>query len=207
MASTFNDLRELKKFLERHVCNKTYFKSPDDQYENEQWPFQLEHPKVYLMENPNMAAPSITIKPLSIEESKTDGMKRILINLLVVTWNPGIHSRELYRRTGAMEFETNDEPQTFDLSLDGWAENMNLVDLIASELLSRIHLSDEIEIDTEEPLQIVPLRSETNSIDLQNYFIQAMEFTLVRHMNRPNTDIDQWAVSGSLSEEEKRKGL
>lgn len=208
MASILNDLRTLKSFLENEVCSKARFKVPDDDFETEDYPFSLSHPKVFLLENPDFpAAPSITIKPLSIEEVKNEHVRRILVQLLVVTWNPGIHSKELFFRTGAMDFETKDMESRFVDSLDGWSESLSLVDLINTNLMDRIHISDELEIDGDEPLTIVPLRPETDSIDLQNYFVQAMEFTLKRHIHRPNRDINAFEKSGHFSYEDERRGL
>lgn len=211
MSSTYHDLETLKKFLEDHVCKYVMFKVPDEFHEDETYRLAVGHPKVFIENTEKKVCwaedqsyyayyPQIVIRCLGESENRYTGERTYQINLLVITWNTGIHGDEIYypensdfymneKGIGTLrKYETSGNPNTFMPSNDGYKDVLNLCDMIAEQLETHLFLGENLSMVHQNGIESGILWDQEGPARTEPYWIHWLEFSIMSYVERPLVD-------------------
>lgn len=202
MSSTYNDLRHLKKFLEDRVCKRVRFKIPDDQFQDETYRLEIGHPTVSIMRTElkeygdRLAkAPQIVIRLLETNENRLARTKEYSIQLLVITWNTGVSTSELYYPDKEKDlpwtlksFETAEQPNEIISTENGSYDVINFVDMITEALMTNVLIGPNLSFNQEEGISSGPMFDEDGPARLEPYYAHWVQFSLKAINDRPLTD-------------------
>lgn len=202
MSSTYNDLRHLKKFLEENVCNRIRFKVPDDQFQDQTYRLEIDHPVVSVLRTElkeygdRLAkAPQIVIRLLETNENRWARTKEYSIQLLVITWNTGTSTSELYypdpvkdRKGIPISFETREQANEIISTENGSYDVLNFVDMITEALMSHVMIGPNLSFNQEEGISSGPMFDEDGPARLEPYYVHWVQFSMKAIYDRPLTD-------------------
>lgn len=205
-----DSLIKVSEWLNGGVCQKFKFKVPpgvktekngsvartvqlpmDDNYEYEEVSpvaFPLFIPTSDKLPPPiksNM--PSVCVQIVDGSDDVPKSTRDINVNLGISTWNPGVHTKDIYFPEGT---EPGERPK-YKSGYGGWMDVWNFVDAITREL-EAITAIDGLYLAPDVPVKFGPYKEQESIPDFYPFWYAYVQFTLRSDYARNNPDYEDF---------------
>ena len=194
-----DSLIQISEWLNREVCNAIMLKKPPNNDKtpiNGKWNYEEVHPHAFPLFIPardklppgiSTNMPSICVQLVDGSDDITEHTRDLTINLGISTWNPGIHSKDIYYPK-----ETKpEEPEPYHSGYDGWMDAWNCVDVIVRKLESITGI-EGLYLAPDANIKFGPYKEQEAIPDFYPNWFAYVQFTVRSDVVRNNQEIEQF---------------
>lgn len=193
-----DSLIKISEWLNSEVCTLFKFKKEalpgkpiTDGYEYEEvnpQAFPLMVPaRDKLPPNVTVNMPSVCVQILDGSDDVVAGKRDININLGIATWNPGVHSKDIYYPKGMVP----EEAEKYRSGYDGWMDVWNFIDATLRKLESVTKI-DDLYIVPDVPIRFGPYKEQDTIPDYYPHWFGYITFTVRSDFIRNNKEIEEF---------------
>ena len=193
-----DSLIKISDWLNAEVCQKFKFKMEPEANTpiNDRWEYKEVHPHAFPFFvpakdklPPNVATniPSVCVQILDGSDDTKENYRDLRINLGISTWNPGIHSKDIYYPKGTRP----EEPEKYQSGYDGWMDAWNFVDEVVRKLES-ITAIDGMYLAPGTPVAFGPYKEQDAIPDFYPNWFAYIQFTVRSDFIRNNKKIEEY---------------
>lgn len=191
-----DSLIKISDWLNREVCSCFMFKNepPQGQPITDQYEYKEVNPQAFpfmvpardkLPPNITVNMPSVCVQIVDGSDEVARGKRDININLGIATWNPGVHSKDIYYPKGTEP----DEPEKYRSGYDGWMDTWNFIDATIRKLES-ITKIDNLYLAPDIPIRFGPYKEQDTIPDFYPHWFGYIQFTVRSDFIRNNKEIE-----------------
>lgn len=197
--TTVECIMALCAWAEENICQGLKFKKParagaatDGGYE-----YELVTPSVFpffipaSQRNPDVTKALYPCIVVSIKEASDSGdLRRFKVQMDFCIWNPGTHPADWLEPSEEYPgYYTEHEGEDFHLSMDGWHDLFNFID-VGLEKLESVHSIGDMRIVTESAISHGPAVEEGRILDTYPTFQGYIDFEAEARISRVITEIE-----------------
>lgn len=189
---------KISDWLNNGICQSFKFKTPpaEGMPINDKWEYEEVHPHAFplflpakdkLPPNVITNMPSVCVQIVDGSDDVIESTRDLVINLGISTWNPGVHSKDIYYPKGTKP----DEPEKYHSGYDGWMDVWNFIDAVVRELESITGI-DGLSLTPGAPVKFGPYKEQDSIPDFYPYWLAYVQFTVRSNFIRNNQDVEQF---------------
>ena len=193
-----DSLIKISEWLNREVCSDFKFKKEPIQGKpfTETYEYEEVNPQAFplmvpardkLPPNVTVNMPSVCVQILDGSDTVTTGKRDININLGIATWNPGVHSKDIYYPKGAVP----EKPEKYRSGYDGWMDVWNFVDATIRKLESVASING-LTIAPDVPIRFGPFKEQDAIADYYPHWFAYIQFTVRSDFIRNNQEYEEF---------------
>lgn len=196
---------DVTKWAQANICDKVQLKVPpenDADAVDENYEYELVTPAAFALFVPQKdktppkvksPIPSLCVRFVEGEDLLDGSGGSIGIQLMLSTWDLGIHSRDLFYPTGNRnEFRQDDGSEPiFQRNYDGWRDAWNFLDTARRALESTTNVAGH-EIDVTSGIHFGPLEEQDGTNDFYPFWFCWLNFTLKYPLTRNVRDCTEY---------------
>ena len=193
-----DSLIKISDWLNAGVCQQFMFKTPPAEGTpiNDKWNYEEVHPHAFpffiptkdkLPPNVVTNMPSVCVQLVDGSDNPAKGERDMTINLGISTWNPGVHSKDIYYPKGTEP----SEPEKYRSGYDGWMDAWNFVDAVVRKLESMTGI-DGMCLSPGMPVKFSPYKEQDTIPDFYPHWFAYVQFTVRSDFIRNNQDVEQF---------------
>lgn len=193
-----DSLVKISEWLNKEVCPMFKFKQPPSEGApiNDRWKYEEVHPHAFphfvpakdkLPPNVPTNMPSVCVQLLNGSDDVKGQTRDLVINLGISTWNPGIHSKDIYHPEGT----SPEEPEKYRSGYDGWMDVWNFVDAIVRKL-ETITGIDGLYLAPEASVNFGPYKDQDTIPDYYPHWFAYVQFTVRSEFFRNNPEVEEF---------------
>lgn len=188
---------DVTEWAQKNICDIVQLKvPPDDDAEavDQAYEYELVHPTAFALFVPSKdklpelvksSVPYLCVKFVEGADQLDGSGVSIGLQFILCTWDPGLHSKDFFKYRGNMEFEQQDDDETFIRSSEGWRDAWNFLDTTRRVIESDTSVAG-YELDVRSGVQFGPWEEMDGSNDFYPFWLSWVQFTLkyplVRHV-------------------------
>lgn len=192
-----DSLIKISDWLNDGVCQMFKFKKPPSEGTpiNGNWNYEEVHPHAFPLFvpakdklPPNVATnmPSVCVQLIDGSDDVVERTRDLTINLGISTWNPGVHSKDIYYPPGTKP----EEPEAYRSGYDGWMDAWNFVDAVVRKLESTTGI-EGLSVALDEPIKFGPYKEQDTIPDFYPHWFAYVQFTVRSSFARNNPEIEE----------------
>lgn len=192
-----DSLIKISEWLNKEVCPMFKFKQPPGEGApiNDKWNYEEVHPHAFplfipakdkLPPNVPTNMPSVCVQLLNGSDDLTEHKRDLTINLGISTWNPGIHSKDIYYPEGTRP----EEPAKYRSGYDGWMDVWNFVDAVVRKLESITGI-EGLYLAPEASVTFGPYKDQDTIPDYYPHWFAYVQFTVRSDFLRNNPEVEE----------------
>ncbi len=192
-----DSLIKISEWLNKEVCPMFKFKTPpnDGAPINDKWNYKEVHPYAFpffvpakdkLPPNVETNMPSVCVQLLDGSDDTTSSQRDLRINLGISTWNPGVHSKDIYYPEG----KRPEEPEKYKSGYDGWMDAWNFVDALIRKIESITGI-EGLYLAPGTSVSFGPYKEQDAIPDYYPHWFAYVQFTVRSDFIRNNPEIEE----------------
>lgn len=192
-----NSLIKISEWLNAEVCPMFKFKREprDGTPVNSQWKYEEVHPHAFplfipakdkLPPNVVTNMPSVCVQLLNGSDDVKSQTRDLTINLGISTWNPGVHSKDIYYPPGT----SPEEPENYRSGYDGWMDAWNFVDALVRKIESVTGING-LYLAPGEAVTFGPYKEQDTIPDFYPHWFAYVQFTVRSDFFRNNPELEE----------------
>lgn len=183
---------DVTSWAQENICNLVQLKVPpteDTEPIDGQYEYELAHPSAFalyvpskdkLPENLKSEIPYLSVRFVEGADQLDAGGGRggsITLQFILCTWDPGLHSKDIFRYQGGMSYSNDEPPGQFVRSGEGWRDAWNFLDTARRVIESNTYVAG-YEMDVNSGVHFGPWEEMDGSNDFYPFWLSWVQFTL-----------------------------
>lgn len=185
---------QITEWVGEKICPLVEFKVPSDIVQDGQYDYDLVHPAAFSMYLPTVdklpagvdsPVPSVTVRIQGTTDTPTRGERQLDVSLLFATWDPGIHTQDLYRSTVESQYFSDPYARntevTYTKGMEGWRDAWNFLDTAIRTIENEEYIG-KYRFIKEKGIKSGPITSQKGLADLYPYWYAFCEFSVMEEI-------------------------